>query len=137
MAATTPNEGLLAILKTLTLGTGVFNMRLYQNRIDWSAGIVLGGVVEGTFSGYVAVPLVFPNPPSISLAGLGQMVANLATFIVGAGGVTNLIYGYFVTYDDGSNHSLVFGEQLPTAPLSMASPGDTITLTTTIQDAAA
>lgn len=136
MAATTPNEGLLAILNTLTLGTGVFNVRLYQNPISWASGIVLGNVTEATFSGYAAVPAVFPNPPSISLAGLGQNVANLAQFIVGAGGVTNLVYGYYITYDDGANHSLVFGEQLPTAPLPMFVPGDEIDITLTIQDAA-
>ncbi len=136
MAATTPNEGLLSLLNTLILGSGLFNIRLYQNRIDWNSGIVLAGVTEATYSGYSAVGLVFPNTATISLSGLGQLVANLAQFIVGAGGVTNNIYGYFITYDDGVSHALVFGEELPSAPLPMQVPGDEIDLTTTIQDAA-
>lgn len=127
----------MAVLNALVTAPGTFNLRLYTNNVNWNSGIVLGGVSEATFSGYAAVPLNFPNPASIGLSGLGQILADLAVFVVGAGGVTNLINGYYITYDDGSTHVLVFGEQLPTAPIQMVNPGDEIDLSVTMQDGTA
>jgi hypothetical protein len=134
MAATTPNQGLLAILNILTGGSPIFTCHLYTNNVSWAQGIVLANVVEANFSGYAAVAMSGFATPTISGSGAGQSLASLIQFIVASGGVSNLVYGYYITFDPGTGPLLVFGEAFPTAPIPMANIGDEIDLSLTLQD---
>lgn len=105
-------------------GAGI-RLRLYSNNYTPADNSALGNFTEATFSGYAAAA------PSMSAA---AEVANKASsndslarvFSHNGGGVSNTIYGYYVTVLGGGG-DLLWAERFP-APIVMSAAGSTISI---------
>jgi len=99
--------------------------RLFQNDKVPADADVASNYTEATFTSYA-----FQNAQSwvapTSSGGVAQITHPTLTWTVGAVGVGNQIYGYYIT--DGTGQ-LLWAERDPNAPINMAATGNTYAVT--------
>lgn len=109
-----------AILAQILLIGSSFTVRLFSNNFTPNHGMVPGDLTEANFDGYA--PVASLNWGSVSLNGSFEAEATLAsaTFTQTGTGITNNIYGYWVTDSFGN---FLWAERNPSAPVAMDAAG--------------
>jgi hypothetical protein len=119
-------QGDTAILDRLRLDNNALKtLRLFQNNHTPGVADVNANYTEATFTGYASVALGTWNPAFLNGSNQGEIDANPVTFTRTAGATSNTIYGAYVTDNAGD---VVYAEKF-SAPITMASTGDTFTYT--------
>jgi len=91
----------------------------------------LAALTEATFTGYAPVVLSGGTvAPSVDAGGRAVLTWNQVSWTKN-GGVGNQIYGYWVIDGPGA---LLFAERASTAPVRMASDGDSLLITPQLTD---
>jgi hypothetical protein len=101
-------------------------LRLYQNDPTLASNMMVSDFTEADFPGYAGPTLLAAGLATTADPAVATFTPVVNTF--SSGTPTNTIYGYYVT-DGGGN--LLWAERDPSAPITMASPGDTYTVTPT------
>ena len=129
MALVVPDVGENVILEAIVNRTAPQNLvlRLFQSNTTPAEGDTAGTYTEATFSGYSAITL---TGASWAAASGGSIAFAQQTFTHNGGGVSNAIYGYYLT-QLGSG-ILVWAERDATAPVTIANNTETIKITPTI-----
>lgn len=106
----------------------VHQLHLYKNNYTPVAGSVFGSFTEADFSGYASQAMSYSTA---TLIGDFAVMVDSATrtFTVGAGGVSNTVYGYFVM--DVASGILVYAERF-SASVNMTTVGDSLAITTQV-----
>lgn len=129
MALLVPDEGENAILEMITNKTAPQNLvlRLFQSNTTPAETDTAATYTEATFSGYAAITL---TGASWGTPSAGSIAFAQQTFTHNGGGVSNAIYGYYVT--QATSGKLIFAERDATAPVTIANNGETIKITPTL-----
>lgn len=128
MAVMIPNEGQIRALNDIKASTLL--CKLFTNNLTFGVGTVIGDLTEATFSGYAAVTLSF-GTVATNGSGQAEMVSATATFTRAVGATSNSVYGWYLV--DSFNTKLVALDNVTSAPKSMTTVGDTITITFTVR----
>jgi hypothetical protein len=129
MALVVPDVGENIILEAIVNKTAPQNLvlRLFQSNTTPAEGDTAGTYTEATFSGYSAITL---TGASWGAAAAGTITFAQQTFTHNGGGVSNSIYGYYLT--QATSGFLVWAERDATAPVTIANNTETIKITPTI-----
>jgi len=100
-------------------------LRLYQNNYFPDPTDTAAAYVEATFSGYPGGTALGFGAAFVNGAGQGEIASMPITFAHNGGGVTNTVYGIYVT--DGAGN-LIYAERFG-APITMAVATDFIIYT--------
>lgn len=107
---------------------GTLLLHLFKNNYTPVAASVLGSFTEADYSGYADQSPSFGS--SVTTGGKGTITDSSArVFTVTAGGVSNTIYGYYVTANPGGGGEVLLWAQRFDASQSMSSIGDSISIT--------
>lgn len=119
-------QGDIETLNVMRLNGNLLNtLRLFQNNHVPAVGDTNANYTEATFSGYAAVALGTWNAAYLNGSNKGETDADVASFAHNGGGVSNTIYGAYVTDNVGN---VIYAEAF-SAPVVMAAVPNTITYT--------
>lgn len=121
-----PDAGELVILNQLRAqwGSALF-IELYRNDYTPVDGTVLANLTVANYSGY-AHQNATGWTAAATVSAVASTTADPKTFTVGAGGVGNSVYGYYVTDAGGA---LMWAERDANPPVGMNVNGDNYTVT--------
>lgn len=90
-------------------GVGGTNLtiRLYKNNPTVNATLLQSTLVQADFDGYTPYNSALWSAPAIDGGGDAFILSPTVVFGRTSGVTTNTIYGYYVTYDDGSLDGIV------------------------------
>jgi hypothetical protein len=128
MADTWTDTGLIKLFATANIDTTTARLHLYQNNLAIAFGTLIGALTEATFTGYASIANMWSGAgaPAATAPGAIQ-TTNPQTFTAGAIGVSNNIYGWYVT--EAGSTALAAGGLFVGGPFAINTAGQTITVT--------
>ena len=129
MALLVPDVGENLVLEMIVNKTAAQNLvlKLFQSNTTPAEGDTAGTYTEATFSGYSAATL---TGASWGAASGGSIAYAQQTFTHNGGGVSNSIYGYYIT--QSVSGTLFLAERDGSGPFTLVNTGDNIKITPTI-----
>lgn len=127
MALVISDAGISYILDAIRakFNVDVLNIHLFVNNLTPARTNVLGDFSEANFSGYAIQAVPTWGAPAVASHVATSQPAGVV-FTVGVGGVSNNVYGYFVT--DPGNSVLYWSERDAAAPITLSIVGQTYTI---------
>ena len=127
MALVVLDQGSLILLGALQGGpfSAGYVLRLFQNNHTPAEGDDNTDYVEADFDGYSAIAIGSWTPPYLNGSGKAEIDEINRTFTQTGTGITNDVYGYYVTDPAGN---VVWAERDPSAPVAMNAAGRTYTV---------
>lgn len=126
MADVIPTEGLENLLDMVLDAPGDKKVRLFKNNLTVVDSTVLGDFVEATYSGYAPLVLAPVRDPDVEVPGVVRSQPIDVEFTHNGGPVSNLIYGYYVTYDLAGVTKFLWGGRFDDGPNTMAAITDVV-----------
>lgn len=111
-----------------TVGGANLRVRLYRNSVIVSAGTVLSGIQEANYDSYAAKSSSIWSAPAADTNGDIFILSPTFVFQRPNGVTPNLIYGHYLTWDDGVNPTLLLAIEAFTTPAPMYTATDEIPL---------
>jgi hypothetical protein len=129
MALLVPDTGENLVLEMIVNKTAAQNLvlKLFQSNTTPAEGDTAGTYTEATFSGYASATL---TGASWGAASGGSISYAQQTFTHNGGGVSNNIYGYYITQT--TSGVLVLAERDGSAPFALSNNGDNVKITPAI-----
>lgn len=121
MAIKVPNGGELLLLDALLTYLGTLTLRLYKNNYTPVDASVAGDFTEANFDGYAGIALSSWGTPATDGSGNALVQHDTLIFQPTGSGVSNTIYGYYVTEPGGA---IVYAELNPAGGQVVGTPAD-------------
>lgn len=126
MALKVPTDAALLLLADLITAFGaVYEIHLFQNNHTPADGDTTGAYTDATYTGYGPATIATWTGPT-TVSGRATTYGPATVFVVGAVGVGNSIYGYYILDGGGA---LRWAERDAAAPIDMTTTGRTYTVT--------
>lgn len=104
------------------------HVRLFQNNFTPSPNMVVGDLVECTFTGYAASTVIVWNPVGDDDTGNALVIGDQKLFAATGSAIGNMAFGYYVT--DAAGTVVYWAERFAT-PKSFDSAGDQLAVVPT------
>lgn len=105
-----------------------FRVRLYRNSLTITPALLYSSIQEATYEGYVEYSSAIWSAPAIDVNGDAFTLSPAIVFQKSLGGVSNTIYGAYLTHEDGVHSSRILQIEAFTSPIVMAANTDQIPL---------